>query len=211
MENAWAEVPPLQLFQHPADVSPAQGRQFPSPLQGQVGPLGLHGGCGLLLGGRLQMKRLHPAANGGQQLLCRGGNQEKHPVLRRLFDELEQLVLGGLQGPAAQKEDVHAHVRLLRHPVGVGGHLGHSLNSKGAGRPAPFHHTDIGMCSGFGPHAGGAHPAGGMGLVPAHKGLGQQPGKGPLAAARLPPKEQGVGKPSPLIGRGQSRLYLLVA
>ena len=59
---------------------------------------------------------------------------------------LSSLFWAGSRGRAAHEQDVHAHLRLLRGPVGVGMVSSFTLlNTKGAGRPAPFHHADIGM------------------------------------------------------------------
>ena len=59
---------------------------------------------------------------------------------------LSSLFWAGSRGSAAHVQDVHADVGLLRGAVGVGMVSSLTLlNSKGAGRPAPFHHADIGM------------------------------------------------------------------
>ena len=139
-------LPPQSRAVHDAVIGDGHRglAQLPGALQGHVLPGG-HESGGLLLLGGLEQKALHPAADGGQQLLGGTAQQQEHPVGRGLLYELEQLVLGGLQGLCAHLQDVHADVRLLRGTVGVGGELLHLLNSKGAGRPAPFHHADIGM------------------------------------------------------------------
>src|SRR5699024_10180664 len=110
-----------------------------------------------------------------------------------------------------QKEEVDAVVRLLRPAVGVGDDLFDGSNSKGAGRPAPFHQPNIRMRACGGPHTGGAGPAGGALLVPAHQGLGDEQRQGPLAAAGISLQHDGMGEPPGGKGAAQRLFDLAVS